>query len=166
VERGWPARIANAVCGRPLFQDRPEFNGRAIRGTVRLREMRMARTVFIVDEDLDGRTALADTLDDEGMRPILFRDPRRAVASLAAIQPALIVTDLWRPGSSAAAPFAALLATARQARLPLIVWSGWTRRAAGRDLAFPFVPKPEIRALLRSIRTAVAQPARATVEAA
>ena len=105
--------------------------------------------MFVVERDRDCRITLGDVLHDEGFLPVLFREPREAVASLASVWPALIVTDLWRPGALAAAPFSALLASAASARLPVVVFSGWNRTAAELTFPVPFVPKPEIRALLR-----------------
>ena len=120
----------------------------------------MRRGVFVVDEDLDCRTALGEVLEDLGLPPTLFSDPRAARAALARTPPALIVTELGKPGTPATAPFHALLAAATRAELPVIVFSGWNRTVAEPHLPFPFIAKPEIRTLLEMIRALVPRPAR------
>jgi DNA-binding NtrC family response regulator len=120
----------------------------------------MRRGVFVVDEDLDCRTALGEVLEDMGLLPIPFADPRAALATLVRTPPELVVTEIGKPGTPAAAPFRALLAAATRAQLPVIVFSGWNRAAAEHHLPFPFIAKPEIRVLLEMIRALVPQPAR------
>jgi DNA-binding NtrC family response regulator len=120
----------------------------------------MRRDVFVVEEDIDCRTALGEVLQDMGLSPILFDDPHEALGELDRIAPALIVTELGKPGTPAAAPFHALLAGATRAELPAIVFSGWNRTAVEPHLPFPFIAKPEIWVLLEMIRGLVRQPAR------
>jgi len=120
----------------------------------------MRRGVFVVDEDLDCRTALGEVLEDMGLLPIPFADPRAALATLARTPPALIVTEMGKPGTLAAAPFQALLSAATRAELPVIVFSGWNRAAAEHHLPFPFIAKPETWVLLEMIRALVPQPVR------
>jgi len=108
--------------------------------------------VFVVDDDLDCRIALGDVLEDLGFSPTLFHDPGEALAALARTPPALIVTEMGRPGTPAAAPFQAMLAAATRAELPVMVFSGWTRTAAELPLPFPFIAKPDVAALLDMIR--------------
>ena len=120
----------------------------------------MIRGVFVVDEDLDCRSALGEVLEDLGLSPVLFHDPRAALAALARTPPALIVTEVGNPGTPAAAPFQALLAAATRAELPVIVFSGWNRPAAGPQLSFPFIAKPDVEVLLATIRALVRRPPR------
>lgn len=116
--------------------------------------------VFLVDDDLDCRTALGEVLEDMGLLPLLFDDPRKALAAMARTPPALIVTEIGKAGTSASRPFRALLAAATRAELPVIVFSGWNRAVAGPPPRFPFIVKPEIRILLEMIRALVPQPPR------
>jgi DNA-binding NtrC family response regulator len=120
----------------------------------------MRRGVFVVEEDLDCRTALGEVLEDMGLSPILFDDPHEALGELDRMAPALVVTEIGKPGSPAAAPFRALLAAATRAELPAIVFSGWNRTSVGPCLPFPFIAKPEIWVLLEMIRRLVRHPVR------
>jgi DNA-binding NtrC family response regulator len=120
----------------------------------------MMRGVFVVEEDLDCRTALGEVLEELGLRPVLFPDPRAAVAALARTPPALIVTEIGKPGTPFATPFHALLAAAARLEVPAIVFSGWKPTAVGPHLPFPFIAKPEIPLLLKMIGALVPQPAR------
>lgn len=115
----------------------------------------MIEGVFVVDDDLDCRTALGDVLEDMSFSPTLFHDPREALAALARTSPALILTEMGRPGMPAAAPFQAMLAAATRAELPVIVFSGWDRTAVQLPLPFPFIPKPDVAALLDLVRALV-----------
>src|SRR6185312_4262262 len=76
----------------------------------------MTRTVFVVDEDFDGRHALGDLLEDHGWEAVRLSGPREALAALAHLRPALVVTELWRPATPDGASFAALLAETGRAR--------------------------------------------------
>jgi FixJ family two-component response regulator len=120
------------------------------------------RGVFVVDDDLDCRIALGEVLEDTGLSPILFADPREALAALAQTPPALIVTEIGKVGTPGAGPYRALLAAAMRAELPVIVFSGWNRTAAGLRLPFPFVAKPEVQVLLEMVRALAPQPLRQT----
>lgn len=115
--------------------------------------------MFVVDEDLDCRSALGEVLEDLGLSPVLFHDPRLALAALARTPPALIVTEIGKPGTPAAAPFLTLLAAAARAALPVVVFSGWNQ-AAGPQPSFPFIAKPEVAVLLETIRALVRRPPR------
>jgi CheY-like chemotaxis protein len=121
--------------------------------------MTRTRTVLVVDEDLDGRLALGDLLEDQGWEVVLLPHPREAVAALGCRRPALVVTELWRAGTPDGASFAALLAQARRSRSPLIVFTAWSTRAISACLDIPVVSKPNIGALLRSIEASSLPPA-------
>src|SRR5947207_7416274 len=107
----------------------------------------MTADVFVVDEDLDCRTGLGELLADMGLAPLLFSNPREALAELARTPPALIVTELGKPGTPAAAPFLVLLAAATSAELPVVVFTGWNRPALEPPWPFPFIPKPDVTVL-------------------
>lgn len=115
----------------------------------------MTRTVFVVDEDFDGRHALGDLLEDHGWEAVRLPGPREAVAALASVKPALVVTELWRPATPDGAAFAALLAETRRARSPLIVFTAWSPRAVTACLDIPVVSKPNVRMLLPLIEAAL-----------
>jgi DNA-binding NtrC family response regulator len=119
----------------------------------------MTRTVFVVDEDFDGRHALGDLLEDHGWQAVLLPGPREAVAALGCRRPALVVTELWRPATPDGASFAALLAETRRARSPVIVFTAWSTRAVTACLDITVVNKPNIRMLLPLIEAALAPPA-------
>ena len=70
------------------------------------------------------------------------------------------MTEVGNPGTPAAAPFQAPLAAAARAELPVILFSGWNRPAAGPHLPLPFIAKPEVGVLLETIRALVRRPPR------
>jgi DNA-binding NtrC family response regulator len=119
----------------------------------------MTRTVFVVDEDFDGRHALGDLLEDHGWEAVRLSGPREALAALAHLRPALVVTELWRPATPDGASFAALLAETGRARSPVIVFTAWSTRDVMACLDIPVVSKPNIRMLLPLIEAALSPPA-------
>jgi CheY-like chemotaxis protein len=131
----------------------------------------MMRTVFVVDEDVDGRRALGDLLEDDGCEVVLLPGPREAIAALAGTCPALVVTDLWTSTEGDGALFATLLAEARRSRASVIVFTAWSTRTLTPRLDVPVVSKPNVGTLLPLIeaslgaKTAVAREALVPAEA-
>jgi DNA-binding NtrC family response regulator len=60
----------------------------------------MSHSIFLVDDDNDILTLLAEALRAEGYQPHSFTSPARALASLLNDPPSLLVTDLLMPGMS------------------------------------------------------------------
>ncbi len=115
----------------------------------------MMRTVFVVDEDVDGRCALGDLLEDGGCEVVLLPGPREALAALACSCPALVVTDLWTSTEADRTLFASLLAEARRSRTSVIVFTAWSTRALAPRLDVPVVSKPNVRTLLPLIEASL-----------
>ncbi len=115
----------------------------------------MMRTVFVVDEDVDGRRALGDLLEDDGCEVVLLPGPREAIAALAGARPALVVTDLWTSTEGDGALFTTLLAEARRSRASVIVFTAWSTRALTPRLDVPVVSKPNVGTLLPLIEASL-----------
>jgi DNA-binding NtrC family response regulator len=126
----------------------------------------MMRTVFVVDDDVDGRCALGDLLEDGGCEVVLFPGPREALAALARTCPALVVTDLWTSTEADGALFDTLLAEARRSRASVIVFTAWSTRALAPRLDVPVVSKPNVGTLLPLIEASLDAGAREALGAA
>jgi DNA-binding NtrC family response regulator len=114
---------------------------------------------FVVDEDVDMRGALGEFLENEGFEPILFAEPKEALAAFTRGAPVLVITDSWTR-SVWSAQFDGLLSEANRSGCPVIIFTGWkTTLLSGRS-AVPIVSKPDIRTLQRFIRSHAAGPAR------
>ncbi|SRR5579871_2160694 len=107
----------------------------------------MRQTVFVVENDPEVRAALGELLEDEGMRPVLFREADEAVSSLADERPSLCVVD----GIGGAEMFLAGDGE-RPADVPVVVFTSWKVAGRARD-RLVVVDKPDVAGLLASIET-------------
>src|SRR3954468_6063355 len=114
----------------------------------------MMRTVFIVEDDLDFGAALAELLADEGFRPLCFTSAQQALARVRHQIPALIITDVVRPGMSGGELVKALRADERWRDIPVVVVTGGNDTALALRLDTPVVYKPDIVSLLRVLPAA------------
>jgi FixJ family two-component response regulator len=115
--------------------------------------------VFIVEDDAEFGTALAELLTDEGFRPVHFSSARKALDSLAADdKPSLIITDLLMPGMSGVQLVRALRGDDRWRTIPVVVLTGGNDAGLAVRLDTPVVYKPDIDSLLR-ILPATTRPA-------
>lgn len=85
-------------------------------------------TVFVVDDDLDIRDVIAQTLEDEGYCVVPFADGEEALAAIDRTQPALVLLDLMMPNISGWDVLQRLREHASTFTLPVILIS------ASRDL--------------------------------
>src|SRR5262249_44478884 len=101
----------------------------------------VVKTIFVVDDDQDQATLLAEALSSRAWRVRAFSDPIRALAALNADGTDLLVADLsmpWIDGTD-------VVATARINRpeLKVILISGYARGAEiARRFGVPFFAKP------------------------
>jgi CheY-like chemotaxis protein len=108
--------------------------------------------IFVVDDDLDFRTVLAQVLSEAGFTPILFD---RAVGLLASLEwaiPAAIVTDLVMPELSGSQLIALLGRSERWGRIPVVVMTGNNDTSLPLRLLVPIVYKPDMSCLVSDIR--------------
>lgn len=85
----------------------------------------LARTVVIVEDDVDVRETLAEVLEEEGYLTLPFADGPRALAHLEAMPqlPALILLDLMMPKMDGWAFRAEQRLSARLMRVPTVILS-------------------------------------------
>jgi CheY-like chemotaxis protein len=119
--------------------------------------LRSAQTVFIVEDDTEFGAALAELLADEGFRPVHFSSALKALDSLAAELPSLIITDLLMPGMSGSQLVRTLRSDVRWRDIPIVVLTGGNDTAVGVRLDAPVVYKPDIESLLRILPAAAAR---------
>ena len=111
-------------------------------------------TVFVVDDDVDSRSALGEVLELENFRAVLFSTGWEMLDHLAAEMPAVIVMDLVMPGLSDWDLARILRKDARWRGIPIVIFTAWDDREADPRLRIPVVAKPDINRLLTAIRTA------------
>jgi CheY-like chemotaxis protein len=101
------------------------------------------QTVFVVEDDMDFRTALEDVLAQEGLRPVLFATAQKLLGALDDDVPAVIVTDFLMPSVSGAELLAALRENDRWRDIPVVVMTGTNDSALPLRLDAPVVYKPD-----------------------
>jgi CheY-like chemotaxis protein len=95
----------------------------------------MMRSVLLVDDDDDMRTALTHLLGDEGFIVYAAQNGRDALNRLAGIDdPGLILLDLMMPVMDGHQFLAERSRDARLARIPVVVLTAWTREWRGKTV--------------------------------
>jgi CheY-like chemotaxis protein len=95
----------------------------------------MARTILLVDDDSEVRTALRDFLTAERCVVHTARDGRQALQVLQRIDlPGLIILDYMMPGMNGGQFLAARARDPRLRAIPVVVLSAWTREWAKEPL--------------------------------
>jgi CheY-like chemotaxis protein len=88
----------------------------------------VTRSVLLVDDDDDMRTALQNFLGDEGFAVHTARNGREALTRLEEIEPpGLILLDLMMPVMDGTQFLAERHRDSRFARIPVVIMSAWTR---------------------------------------
>lgn len=108
--------------------------------------------IFVVDDDPECRTMLAEILSDAGFRPILFDRAEGLLASLEWTIPAAIVTDLVMPDLSGSQLVALLGRSERWGRIPVVVITGNNDTSLPLRVLVPIVYKPDISGLVSAIK--------------
>ena len=91
----------------------------------------MARTILLVDDDSEVRTALRDFLTAERCIVHTARDGQQALQLLNKIdQPDLILLDYMMPGMNGVQFLAARARDPRLREIPVVILSAWTREWA------------------------------------
>ncbi|HTF99791.1 MAG TPA: UDP-3-O-acyl-N-acetylglucosamine deacetylase [Nitrospirota bacterium] len=116
------------------------------------------KTICIVDDEPSIGTSVAGVLQDEGYRTLVFPDAESFHAQLDAIQPSLVLLDIWLPGMDGMQLLKLLLA--RFPQLPVIMMSGHAgidaAVAAIKTGAFDFLEKPlHLEVLLDKVASAL-----------
>lgn len=86
--------------------------------------MSIGAKIVVVDDTVEILDLLSLVLSDEGYQVVCCPDGRRALATIMAEQPALVIMDLTMDGVRSWELVEALLADARTARTPFLVCSG------------------------------------------
>jgi len=87
-------------------------------------------TVFVVEDDVDTRTALRELLEDQGLEVAVARDGAEALACLARGEsPCAVLLDLTMPGIAGEDLVEYLRAEARWASFPIAIVSASPERA-------------------------------------
>ncbi|GAB4167522.1 MAG: nitrogen assimilation response regulator NtrX [Wenzhouxiangellaceae bacterium] len=123
----------------------------------------MDASILIVDDEPDIRELIGEILSDEGYRPLLAADADEAERLLAKTRPALILLDVWMPGTDGIS----LLKRWRAANgpgCPVVMISGHGSVEAAveatRHGAVDFIEKPIAMArLLDTVRRHLSEPA-------
>jgi CheY-like chemotaxis protein len=123
----------------------------------------MTRMAFVVDEDADMRSALGEFLENEGFTAVPFPEPKEALAAFSRGAPVLLITDSWTR-SQWNDQFNALLSEANRSGCPVIIFTGWKATLLPGRSEVPIVSKPDIRTLLRCIRSQPPAPASRTAD--
>lgn len=95
----------------------------------------MARTILLVDDDSEVRTALRDILTAERCIVHIARDGQQALHVLDRIDPPdLILLDYMMPGMNGAQFLAARERNPRLRAIPVVILSAWSREWAKEPL--------------------------------
>jgi len=82
-----------------------------------------AKTILIVDDEMDMRLYLATLLESHGYRPLTRRDGKDGMDSLHADRPDLIILDIMMPGDGGVKMFSRLKGDKAFADIPVIMLS-------------------------------------------
>jgi chemotaxis family two-component system response regulator PixG len=94
-------------------------------------EPERAQVVLVLDDDTRVREAMVDMLADAGFRAVGVADAREALASVARIDPDLILLDLMMPSMDGADFLVRLRALALPREVPVLIVSGIGRLVQG-----------------------------------
>jgi len=112
----------------------------------------MSRTVLVVDDDLDLRTAIEEVLVDAGYHAVLARNGEHALHLLQALpRPCLVLLDHTMPGGGAEGFLSALESLPDPDALNVVLMSGMrgVKLRAGRRIAGQLSKPFEMDDLLR-----------------
>lgn len=108
--------------------------------------MAAVRSLLLVDDDDDMRTALRHFLSDEGYEVHTARNGREALARLQEIEPpGLILLDLMMPIMDGNQFLAERCRDPRLSSIPVVIMSAWTRDWNGDSLGVAAVVTKPIR---------------------
>jgi len=104
----------------------------------------MARTILIVDDEKDIRTALTGILEDEGYQVITASSGMEALETVRQEMPDLVLLDIWMPGIDGLETLERLKALFPQLTVIMISGHGTVETAvrATKLGAFDFIEKP------------------------
>ena len=115
------------------------------------------RLLLIVEDDQDIRSALGETLEEEGYQVRTAADGAEGLELLEALRPDLVILDLFMPGMDGFGFLQAARARSARAEVPIVVLSAGDRSTAGTALhagATRFLAKPvKLDKLLEVVKT-------------
>jgi len=114
-------RKMGAALGAAESLIKPLTGGALVQAVRRVLQPEGALRVLIVDDDLETRELLADTLMNEGHTPLTARYATEALRILAASRVDAVVLDLLLPGRNGFEVLSDIRADPRLARLPVLV---------------------------------------------
>ena len=109
-------------------------------------QIAVTRSILLVDDDDDMRTALTQFLADEGFAVHTARNGREALTRLGEIEPpGLILLDLMMPVMDGSQFLAERRSDPRLSRIPVVIMSAWTRDWRGDSVGVEAVVTKPIR---------------------
>ena len=113
------------------------------------------RIVFVIDDDEDLRSAICESLDDEGYLVEGFSRAEEGLEAVSRREPHVVIVDRWLPTMKGDELIAALRAS-RQV-VPVVLMSGDARFTAPLPDDVRVLPKPfDMNQLLEAVRSALA----------
>ena len=88
----------------------------------------MAKSVLVVDDELDVRTFIATLLESNGYRPMVAENGEQGIAKVREKKPALITLDVMMPKESGIKMYREIKTDPDLAAIPVLVISGLAKK--------------------------------------